>query len=133
MEKGTLMRLAPVVGVLVALSLGCFVQIDHVSDPTRAFSEARAEAARLSGRQGPAHEVNVLVFEPEDHELVRVSLPLWLVRKLARGEGHLDDDADRAFRSVKAHVRLEDLERAGLGTLVEVESDDGEQVLVWLR
>jgi hypothetical protein len=31
------------------------------------------------------------------------------------------------------NVRLEDLERAGRGMLVEVEDDDGSQILVWLR
>jgi hypothetical protein len=30
-------------------------------------------------------------------------------------------------------VRLEDVEKAGRGALVEVEEEDGDQVLVWLR
>ena len=34
---------------------------------------------------------------------------------------------------MKRHVRLRDLERAGLGLLVEVEEEDGEQVLLWLK
>jgi len=31
------------------------------------------------------------------------------------------------------HVRLEDLEKAGLGVLVEVEEEGGDLVLVWLK
>jgi hypothetical protein len=28
---------------------------------------------------------------------------------------------------------VEDIEKAGLGTLIEVDEEDGEQVLVWLK
>ena len=94
---------------------------------------------RLTGRPGRAHELNVLVWNHDDHELVRVSLPMWIVR---RAERHIDWDDD-AFdgdrdardhvREAMRHVRLEDLEKAGLGILAEVEEDGGNQVLVWLR
>ena len=73
--------------VAAALTGGCLVQIDHVADPGPAFRQARAEAARLQGRPGPAREVNVLVFDPSDRQLVRVSLPMWVCRKL---EGRVD-------------------------------------------
>jgi hypothetical protein len=131
-------------GLAVAtLSLGeaaCLVQITHVTDPRPIFGEARMEAERLTGRPGRAHELNVLLWNRDDRELVRVSLPLWIVRKAER---HIDWDDDDAFdgdRRAKDHVRealrqvrLEDLEKAGLGILAEVEEDGGDQVLVWLR
>ena len=117
----------------------CLVQITHVADPRPIFGAARAEADRLTGRPGRAHELNVLVWNHDDHELVRVSLPMWIVR---RAERHIDWDDD-AFdgdrdardhvREAMRHVRLEDLEKAGLGILAEVEEDGGNQVLVWLR
>jgi len=124
--------------VVVALfGWGCFVEVTKVRNPEPLFREARAEAARHAGRPGPAHELNVLAYDPSDHELVRVSLPMWLVRKADRhGDWDLDlDDArgERAKRCLKRHLRLQDLEAAGPGILVEVEEDDGEQVLVWLR
>lgn len=123
--------------VVAVLGWGCFVEVTHVRNPEPLFREARAQAARHAGRPGPAHELNVLVFDPKDRELVRVSLPMWLVRKADRhGDWDLDlDDAhgERAKRSLKRHLRLEDIERAGLGILLEVEEDDGEQVLVWLQ
>src|SRR5262245_7130104 len=95
-------RAAGRLGVL-ALSLAgaaCFVEIDHCKDPSDAFRQARSEAARYQGRPGPAHRLNVLVFDPGDHELVRVSLPMWLVRKL-HDKVDWDDaevDSDRADR-----------------------------------
>jgi len=127
---------------MVALSLaeaGCLVQITHVADPRPIFDQARAEAERLSGRPGRAHELNVLVWNRDDRQLVRVSVPMWIVRKAERHVDWDDDafDGDRRardhVREALRHVRLEDLETAGLGILAEVEEDGGDQVLVWLR
>ena len=119
------------------LSAGCLVEVRQVADPGRDFDRARAEAARVAGRPGPAHELNVLVYDPDDEKLVRVSLPMWLARKVARdeaGEIDLDDETgERVCERLGRRLRLEDVEKAGLGTLVEVEDDDGAQVLVWLR
>jgi hypothetical protein len=134
---------AGLLGLVVAtLSLGeaaCLVQITHVTDPRPIFGEARAEAERLTGRQGRAHELNVLVWNHGDRELVRVSLPMWIVRKAERHIDWDDDafDGDRRaqdhVREALRHVRLEDLEKAGVGILAEVEEEGGDQVLVWLR
>ena len=105
----------------------------------READQARAEAERLSGRPGRAHELNVLVWNRDDRQLVRVSVPMWIVRKAKRHVDWDDDafDGDRRardhVREALRHVRLEDLETAGLGILAEVEEDGGDQVLVWLR
>jgi hypothetical protein len=120
---------AAVLGCL--LGAGCFVNVSHVSDPEPAFRKARAEAESLAGRRGPARSVQVLVYDPGEHELVRVSVPMWLARRLAK-EGDWDED-DSVQRALHDRISLEDLERSGLGTLVEVEDEDGEQVMVWLR
>jgi hypothetical protein len=134
---------AGLLGLVVAgLSLGeaaCLVQITHVTDPRPIFGEARAEAERLTGQPGRAHELNVLVWNHGDRELVRVSLPMWIVRKAERHIDWDDDafDGDRRakdhVREAMRHVRLEDLEKAGVGILAEVEEEGGDQVLVWLR
>jgi hypothetical protein len=128
---------------LVAAAIGlaqaaCLVQITHVADPGPIFGVARVEADRLSGRPGRAHELNVLVWNRDDHSLVRVSLPMWLVRKAARRmeKGEWGDGGDAAsdhVRDALRRVKLEDIEKAGLGILAEVQEDDGAQVLVWLR
>ena len=119
-------RLAGAAAVLLAgLTSGCLVEIDRVADPGDAFAQARREAARFQGRPGPAH-----------HVIVRVCVPMWLARKVARNEGNFDADLGgdgRAEEKVKRHVRLEDIEKAGLGILVEVEEDAGDRVLVWLK
>jgi hypothetical protein len=126
------------VAVVALLETACLVQITRVSDPSPLFREARAEAARLAGRPGPARELNVLVWDRDDRELVRVSLPMWIVRKAERridwrNEVESGDDVQDHVRHALRRVRLEDIEKAGLGVLAEVEEDGGDQVLVWLR
>jgi len=130
------MRRGGILGVVV-LSVGCFVEVHHVSDPRAAFDQARAEAERYRGRPGPGRELNVLAYDGHEGELVRVSLPLWLLRKLDRegGEGELDVERARLRdRLRRHHLRLSDIEKAGPGVLLEVEEEQGgDQVLVWLR
>ena len=45
----------------------------------------------------------------------------------------LDRGTERMVRRATRRVDLDDLARAGLGTFVEVDEEDGEQVLVWLK
>jgi hypothetical protein len=131
-------RLAAAGLAVIALSQpACLVEVRHATDPQAAFREARAEAERYQGRPGPAHRINVLVFDPEEGTLVRVSVPMWLARKAL---GHIDLGGSESGRALERSVgqklarriRVEDLDDAGLGLLAEVEDDDG-QVLVWLR
>jgi len=127
----------------LALQTGCYVEVDHVTDARPAFRRARAEAEKVQGRPGPAHRLNVLVYDPDDEKLVKLSLPMWVCRKIERKVDWDEDqthwsedereDVARVRRTIKRHVRLEDIERAGLGLLVQIEDDDGTQVLIWLK
>jgi hypothetical protein len=130
------MRRTAIVILAAVLQAACFVEVRHVADASVAFREARAEAQRYQGRPGPARQVNVLVYDPDDRELTKVTVPMWLAKKAA---GHVDFDAEldgddeESFRRVKRRLPIEALDKAGLGLLVDVDEDDGEQVLVWLR
>ena len=128
------MRLGRLVAVLAVtlVSAACFVEIEEVSDPGPAFAEARREASRVEGRPGPPDSLQVLVYDRDDGELVRVSVPMWIVEKMDDEELDLDID-DETAEHVRRHLRLSDLKNAPLGPLVEVEEEDGDQVLVWLR
>ncbi len=132
-------RVAILMATLAAvLETGCLVQITKVADPRPIFAQARLEAGRYAGRRGPAHEVNVMVWDADDQQLVRVAVPMWLVKKMERhvdwdDVGMDDEGGNRVRRALKRHIAIEDLEKAGLGTVIEVEEHDGEQVLVWLK
>ena len=124
---------AVLAAVLGVLSAGCLIHVDRVSDPRPAFREAHREAARLEGRAGPVHHLNILAYDPDDAELVRIRLPIWLVREL--DDDDLDIDLDRDWDCavrVRRRLCLEDIEKAGLGILLEAREDDGERVLIWV-
>ncbi|HWX23935.1 MAG TPA: hypothetical protein VN083_02785 [Vicinamibacteria bacterium] len=128
---GKIRLLAVLLGA--TLGSGCIVEINHTTDPSGAFREAREEAARIQGLPGRAHNVKVLVYDPHEEKLIRVSVPLWLARKFAEDEKGDKDDAQGISGRLRGHVDLGELEKAGRGALVEVEDDGGERVLVWLR
>jgi hypothetical protein len=121
-----------VLGALVlASTTGCIVQIEHTSNPDAAFDQAREEAAAAFKEGGSARDVKILVYDRGDENIVRVNVPLWLAKKLSK-----DDDGDFLKGEgihVGQKVRLEDLEKGGKGTVIEVEGDEGERVLVYLR
>ncbi len=124
-----LAALAMTCGVALA-SAGCLVETREVDDPRPAFDDARATAARLQGRLGPARRLNVLAYDPADHELTRVSLPLGLARRVV---AEADEDArGGAGAQALRRWRGRDLERLPLGALVEAQDGD-ERVLIWLE
>ena len=94
------MRRASLAGILAAavLATGCLVEIDKVSDPQAAFARARADAARVQGRPGRPGHLEVLVYDRAEGELVRASLPMWLVRKIDDGDETSLDLGDEGAR-----------------------------------
>ena len=116
-------------GILALLTTGCLVQVDEVKDPSPIFRDARAEAQRSAGRGRP-HRIHAVVWNRDDRELVRVDVPLWMVKKIAR---RIEVDDDAAREEVHRKLSVEELDRAGPGILVDVEKAQGDRVLVWLR
>jgi len=138
-----LQRLA-ITAALAFTTFGCLVNITHVSNPDRYFEEARRSANAVAGQDGPAKELRVLVYDASERKLVRVELPLSLVRRLADNED-FDWDLDshdlchsgsRGCADARRKLRKfsgKDLDKLPLGPLVEVTEDDGERVFVYLR
>jgi hypothetical protein len=127
-----------ILGVVLAAAAGsgCLVHVDHVADPGEAFREARREASRARGESGTPSHLNLLAYDPGEEELVRIELPLWLARKVCDDEAFeidLDRRQSRRARELRGRVTWKDIEEAGAGILLEVEEDDDERVLVWLR
>lgn len=125
---------------------GCLVQVERVADADHRFKAALDEASRYQGRPGPASELNVLVYDPRDRQMVRVTLPVWFANKIASriDFDHVDIDVDadldpseaRLARTLKRRLRrgdFRDLSALPLGVVAQVDDSDGERVLVWMK
>jgi len=127
---------------LVALTLTACISVRArcgAGNADRQFEQAYAEIARIERTRGgefrKPHRLCVLVHDAEEGELVRVSVPMWLVDLgLSLGER-----ADRHEHGCSVGDRYElewsavrDLGRHGRGLLVSVE-EEGTRVLVWLK
>lgn len=94
---------------------------------TRITRKAPAEAA------GPSPEsMHVMVWDPKEGRIVRVSLPFWLLRLSNRGSIHFS--SERTHLSFE-HLELtvDDLAKYGPALIVDQEMPSGERVLIWTQ
>jgi hypothetical protein len=141
-EKKGFWPLAALV-VMGALSAsGCFsLQIeDNVSNPGPHFQKAYAQIGRIHQkdpeRAGQPHWLTLLVYDRAERKMVKIGLPLWVVKAglrpesdsfgLSRRDFELDHRYNIAWRSVN------DLSQLGPGLLVEV-VDEKVKILIWLK
>lgn len=127
---------------LIVLSLTACISVRTergVKNADRQFEKASAEIARIEGTRSDGarrpHRLCVLVHDAEQGELVRVSVPMWLVDAGlslgadASGHEHGRSSGDRYELEWSA---IKDLGRFGRGLLVSVEEERA-RVLVWLK
>lgn len=104
--------------------------------PLIEISEGGTRRATIAAAAHPASTVElqsmkILVWDPDDARLARVTLPFWLLRMksgpIELGQyGHgLDDEA--------RELRIEDLEEYGPGIVIAHTARRGERVLVWVE
>lgn len=115
---------------------------------TAAFDEARARFAGATPvfellddeeavvRRPPPSErgqklntMRVIVWDPDEGNLVRVNLPYWLLR-LKSGPIEVISDA-RSGRGRRLDITIEQLESYGPALLIDHEGRHGERVIVW--
>lgn len=127
---------------LIALSLTACISVRTergAMNADRQFERAYAEIARIqetrSGGTRRPHRLCVLVHDAEEGELIRVSVPMWLVEAGlslgadASGHEHGRSAGDRYDLEWSA---IKDLSRYGRGLLASVEEEKA-RVLVWLK
>jgi hypothetical protein len=76
--------------------------------------------------------LRVLAYDPDGERLVRVSIPMWLLRlaPTSKRMSFLNDNGVD-FDSERVHLTLEDLERRGPGLVLDHKDRRGSLVLVW--
>jgi hypothetical protein len=129
---------------LIFFSLnGCFIiQIQEGVDyPSQIFKQAQDEIKKIqikySKKNVRAHKMNILVYDGESRDLVRISLPIWLVNLgLKTGLKYAEHDVAKT----SSHYididweKLQNLSELEPGLLVEVEDlEEKSHVLIWLR
>jgi len=117
---------------------GCWVWVDNnPKNVDAAFREALDEVNRIqevpAAERGRPHKVRLLVYDENDDQLVKLSVPLWLVRKIAE---HADEtgepDRDPTQELDRFGLTLDQVLQGGRGMLVSADEED-ERVLIWLE
>ena len=89
-----------------------------------------ADRTNPSGSTKPLTTMHVIAFDDDDGELAQVSLPFWLLRMRDRP---IELSAySRTSRDEDVKFRIEDVEKAGPGIVMDLTRRDG-RVLVWVE
>lgn len=88
--------------------------------------ESELERREATDKGPPATQVRVMVFEPKEGRLVRLAIPMWLVR--LKGAGALPVQLGVDARTVT--VDLGRIDRLGPTLLVD-DDIDGTRILIW--
>jgi hypothetical protein len=75
--------------------------------------------------------LRVLVYDPHEGKIVRVSIPLWLLRMAPSKHFSFLSDSGVELDSERVKLTLEDLERRGPGLILDQKDRRGSEVLVW--
>ena len=92
---------------------------------------ALSETARQGTSTARLDTLAVLAWNPEQEELVRVSLPFWLLR--LQGKPFILGDMVTSFEDRSLQLTAEDIERHGPGIVLDFVGPDGTRVLVWTQ
>ncbi len=130
--------------ILIALTFTACpeLSVSHVDGfPHEAFQAAENQIASITtanpNREGEATEMHLLVFDGEDGDLVRITMPLTIVEwgvDIAKANVDADDfDGLEGQLNPLEHMSPEDLRKLGPGLLVQVDDEaEDSHVLIWL-
>jgi len=117
---------------------GCWVRIDsNPGNVDAAFRKALDEVERIqsvpSAQRGKPRRVRLLVYDEGDDQLVRLSVPLWLVRRIADHQAEDEREAGgRTEELARYGLTVDRILSGGRGVLLQADEDDA-KVLVWLE
>ena len=100
-------------------------EVDTSDEPhlTRALNS-------IATSDSPATDIDILAWDPEHHHLVRMSLPLWLIR-IGRQHTVVAGGDGRGFDLERLDLDADELARIGPALVFDLRNRDGVRVLVW--
>ena len=75
--------------------------------------------------------LRVLAWGPQERKLVRLSLPMWLLRLTGRHGVQLSNRDTPFGADMRLNVTTDELERHGPGLILDYTTPGGERILVW--
>lgn len=81
----------------------------------------------------PVEALHVLVWQPDERKMVRLSIPFWLLRMTKGHPIKLSGGAEGEDVPVRLRITAEDLERHGPGLILDYKGSLGEHVLIWAQ
>jgi hypothetical protein len=102
------------------------IEFDSMDQPhaSRSLSEMPTSATRPT-------DLRILVWEPNDERLVKISLPFWMLRLGRRKLNFVSQD--RNLDLDRLNLDVPELERVGPQLVVDYRAPSGERVLVWTQ
>lgn len=79
----------------------------------------------------PLTGLRVLAWGPKDKKLVRLKLPMWLLRLSGRQGVQLSNEDTPIGVDMNLNVTADEIERHGPGLILDFTTKTGERVLVW--
>jgi hypothetical protein len=95
------------------------------------YTAAAVTARASAGERAQLDRLHVLVWDPEEEKLSRISLPFWLLRmksdpiRIGSYASGLDDGG--------VDLRPEDIEKYGPGVILDTALEHGHRVLLWAQ
>lgn len=120
---------------LLALLPGCYVWVDNeprsVDDSyDRAWARIEKIERKPYERRGRAGSLKLWIYDSGDDRLIKASVPMWIVRKVAKHVA--EHEGDEIEELERWDLTLEEILDRGPGLILKASTEE-EQVLVWLK
>jgi hypothetical protein len=86
---------------------------------------------QMAAQATPLTGLRVLAWDPREKKLVRLMLPMWLLRLTGNRGVDLSNRDTSLSADVRLHVTADEIERHGPGLILNITTTSGERVLVW--
>lgn len=93
----------------------------------------RVQRREPIGQRRPIEQLRVLVYDPDDEELVSLTVPGWLLRLAPHGHSSIKVDGVEVLEEPGGeHINVDELERHGPGLILDRNDfKRGGRVVVW--